>query len=141
MNAERGNGAFWEPGRSDEVDPTVFGRHRPLLFSVAYGMLGSVMDAEDVVQEAFLRWQRTPSAEVHPSKAYLSAVVTRLCIDQLRSARARRATWGPGCPSRCLRSGTLGNRPFWTGEHRRGGPRLRPHLGYRLETKASSQQS
>ena len=78
MNAGRGNGASWEPGRS-EVDPSeVFGRHRPLLFSVAYGMLGSVMDAEDVVQEAFLRWQRTPRAEVRSPKAYLSAVVTRL---------------------------------------------------------------
>ena len=109
MNAVRGNGAFWEPGRSDEVDPAVFGRHRPLLFSVAYGMLGSVMDAEDVVQEAFLRWQRTPSAEVHPSKAYLSAVVTRLCIDQLRSARARRAGYvGPWLPEPLLTERDVG---------------------------------
>ena len=53
-------------------------------------MLGSVMDAEDVVQEAYLRWQRASETEVRSPKAYLSAVVTRLCIDQLRSARARR---------------------------------------------------
>ncbi len=103
MKAERGNGASWEPGRS-EVDPSeVFGRHRPLLFSVAYGMLGSVMDAEDVVQEAFLRWRRTPRAEVRSPKAYLSAVVTRLCIDQLRSARARREEYvGPWLPEPLL---------------------------------------
>ena len=82
------------------MDPSeVFGRHRPLLFSVAYGMLGSVMDAEDVVQEAFLRWQRTPRAEVRSPKAYLSAVVTRLCIDQSRSAKARREEYvGPWLP-------------------------------------------
>lgn len=68
----------------------VYDRHRPLLFSVAYRMLGSVMDAEDVVQEAFVRWRRAPAAEVRSPKAYLSAVVTRLCIDRLRSARERR---------------------------------------------------
>ena len=62
-------------------------------------MLGCVMDAEDVVQEAFLRWQRAPRAEVRSPKAYLSAVVTRLCIDQLRSARKRREEYvGPWLP-------------------------------------------
>ena len=68
----------------------VFDRHRPLLFSIAYRMLGSVMEAEDVVQEAFLRWQGAPEDEVRSPSAYLSTVVTRLCIDRLRSARARR---------------------------------------------------
>jgi RNA polymerase sigma-70 factor, ECF subfamily len=77
----------------------VFDRHRPLLFSIAYRMLGSVMDAEDVVQEAFVRWQRAPETEVRSPKAYLSTVVTRLCIDQLRSARARREEYvGPWLP-------------------------------------------
>jgi RNA polymerase sigma-70 factor (ECF subfamily) len=103
MNAECGNGASWESG-GREVDPSeVFGRYRPLLFSVAYGMLGSVMDAEDVVQEAFLRWQRMPRAEVRSPKAYLSAVVTRLCIDHLRSARSRREEYvGPWLPEPLL---------------------------------------
>ena len=74
-------------------------RHRPLLFSIAYRMLGSVMDAEDVVQEAFVRWRRAPEAEVRSPKAYLSAVVTRLCIDRLRSARERREEYvGPWLP-------------------------------------------
>ena len=97
------------PQGPDEAAGDLFDRHRPLLFSIAYRMLGSVMDAEDVVQEAFLRWQRTPSAEVHPSKAYLSAVVTRLCIDQLRSARARRAGYvGPWLPEPLLTERDVG---------------------------------
>jgi RNA polymerase sigma-70 factor (ECF subfamily) len=75
----------------------VFEEHRPLLFSIAYRMLGSVMDAEDVMQEAFVRWRR--AGEVRSPKAYLSSVVTRLCIDQLRSARARREEYaGPWLP-------------------------------------------
>ena len=81
-------------------DPSeVFDRHRPLLFSIAYRMLGSVMDAEDIVQEAFLRWQRSSRTEVRSPRAYLSADVTRLCIDQLRSAKARREEYvGPWLP-------------------------------------------
>src|ERR687895_210446 len=81
---------------SDEV----FDRHRQLLFSMAYRMLGSVMDAEDVVQEAYLRWQRAArEEEIRSPKSYLAAVVTRLCIDQLRSARARREEYvGPWLP-------------------------------------------
>ena len=76
-----------------------FDLHRPLLFSIAYRMLGSVMDAEDIVQEAFVRWQQAPEAEVRSPKAYLSALVTRLCIDQLRSARTQREEYvGPWLP-------------------------------------------
>lgn len=74
-----------------------FEEHRPLLFSIAYRMLGSVMDAEDVVQEAFVRWRR--AGEARSPKAYLTSVVTRLCIDYLRSARARREEYaGPWLP-------------------------------------------
>ena len=82
-------------GERSTVDPSeIFDQHRPLLFSIAYRMLGSVMDAEDVVQEAFLRWQRT--SEVRSPGAYLSAIITRLCIDQLRSARTQRELYvGP----------------------------------------------
>jgi RNA polymerase sigma-70 factor (ECF subfamily) len=76
-----------------------FERHRSLLFSIAYRMLGSVADAEDVVQEAYLRWQQAPEAEVRSPRSYLSAVVTRLSIDRLRSARARREEYvGPWLP-------------------------------------------
>jgi RNA polymerase sigma-70 factor (ECF subfamily) len=68
---------------------------RPLLFSIAYRMLGSVTEAEDVVQESFLRYQAAlaDSAEIESPKAYLSAVTTRLAIDQLRSARVRRESY------------------------------------------------
>jgi RNA polymerase sigma-70 factor, ECF subfamily len=67
---------------------------RPLMFSIAYRMLGSVADAEDIVQEAFLRYHRASSAgEPESPKAYLSAVTTRLCIDHARSARVRRESY------------------------------------------------
>jgi RNA polymerase sigma-70 factor (ECF subfamily) len=81
----------------------VFDRNRPLLFSIAYRMTGSVMDAEDAVQEAYLRWQRASEDEVRAPSAYLSTVVTRLCIDRLRSARARREHYvGPWLPEPVL---------------------------------------
>jgi RNA polymerase sigma-70 factor (ECF subfamily) len=68
---------------------------RPLLFSIAYRMLGSVVEAEDMVQEAYVRYQRA-AAEVKDPRSYLCAVVTRLCIDHLRSARVRRESYvGP----------------------------------------------
>ena len=66
---------------------------RPLLFAIAYRMVGSVAEAEDVVQDAFVRYQRTLAAgdvDVESPRAYLSAVTTRLAIDHLRSARVRR---------------------------------------------------
>jgi RNA polymerase sigma-70 factor (ECF subfamily) len=68
---------------------------RPLLFSIAYRMLGSVSEAEDVVQDAFLRYQRSiaKETEVASPRAYLSTIVTRLAIDHLRSARVRRETY------------------------------------------------
>jgi RNA polymerase sigma-70 factor (ECF subfamily) len=74
---------------------------RPLLFSIAYRMLGSVAEAEDIVQDAFLRWRRatTEGAEVVSAKSYLAATVTRLAIDHLRRAKTRRETYvGPWLP-------------------------------------------
>jgi RNA polymerase sigma-70 factor, ECF subfamily len=76
-----------------------FERHRPLLFSIAYRMLGSVMDAEDVVQEAYLRWQRVSADGIRSPKSYLSAIVTRLSIDRLRWIKSRREQYvGPWLP-------------------------------------------
>lgn len=68
----------------------LFNQHRPLLFSIAYRMLGSVVDAEDMVQETFLRWHQVAEETVQSAKAYLSSIITRLCIDHLRSARKKR---------------------------------------------------
>ena len=62
---------------------------RPYLFAIAYRMLGSVAEAEDVVQDAFLRYHEA-EIEADSPKAYLATITTRLSIDQLRSARARR---------------------------------------------------
>lgn len=66
-----------------------FEQLRPLLFSIAYRILGSVSEAEDAVQETWLRWEATPTQPTS-TKAFLSAVVTRISIDVLRSARVRR---------------------------------------------------
>jgi RNA polymerase sigma-70 factor (TIGR02957 family) len=78
---------------------------QPLLFSIAYRMLGSVAEAEDVVQEALLRHERARQlgTEIESSKAFLTTVTTRLAIDQLRSARLRRETYfGPWLPEPLL---------------------------------------
>lgn len=72
---------------------------RPLMFSVAYRMLGSVAEAEDVVQEAFLRLHRSAPDDVVNLEAYATTVTTRLALDTLRSARVRRETYvGPWLP-------------------------------------------
>jgi len=78
----------------DDADRTKgFERHRRLLFSIAYRMLGSVADAEDAVQDAFLRWQRASDAEVRSPQAFLVTIVSRLCINYLKSARVQRETY------------------------------------------------
>jgi RNA polymerase sigma-70 factor (ECF subfamily) len=82
-----------------ESSTDVFTAVRPLLFSLAYRMLGSVMDAEDVVQDAFLRWQQADQTEVQVPQAWLTTVVTRLAINRLKSARSQRETYvGPWLP-------------------------------------------
>jgi RNA polymerase sigma-70 factor (ECF subfamily) len=72
---------------------------RPKLMRVAYRMLGSVADAEDAVQESFIRWMRADRSEVREPEAFLRRSVARLCLDQLKSARHRRETYvGPWLP-------------------------------------------
>ncbi len=81
-------------GAADVFDPL-----RPQLIRVAYRMLGSVADAEDAVQEAFVRWMGTDRAAVREPAAFLRRTVTRLCLDQLKSARHNRETYiGPWLP-------------------------------------------
>ena len=85
------------------MDTSQYAQYRPLMFSIAYRMTGSVGDAEDIVQEAFLRAGQDGSgggdARVESPKAYLATITTRLAIDHLRSARVRResyvGTWLP----------------------------------------------
>lgn len=72
---------------------------RPKLIRIAYRMLGSVADAEDAVQDAFIRWMSANRAEVREPEAFLRMTVTRICLDQLKSARRQRETYvGPWLP-------------------------------------------
>ncbi|MBR3192999.1 sigma-70 family RNA polymerase sigma factor, partial [Bosea sp. (in: a-proteobacteria)] len=68
----------------------LFETHRRFLTRLAYRMLGSVSDAEDIVQEAWLRWRDVSQDEVEAPRAYLARTVTRLCLDQMKSARSKR---------------------------------------------------
>jgi RNA polymerase sigma-70 factor, ECF subfamily len=67
-----------------------FQQHRSVLFSIAYRMLGSVADAEDMLQETFIRWQQSVDTEIQSPQAFLVTVISRLCINHLQSARIRR---------------------------------------------------
>ena len=76
-----------------------FEQHRPLLFSIAYRMLGTATDAEDIVQETYLRAQATPVETIQSPKAFLATIATRLCLDRLKSAQVQRETYiGPWLP-------------------------------------------
>ena len=80
-------------------DAAAFEAHRPLLFSIAYRMLGSASEAEDVMQDAWLRALQDEHAGVRSPRAYLTTIVTRLCIDRLRSAERTRMEYpGPWLP-------------------------------------------
>ncbi|MGH3615284.1 MAG: RNA polymerase sigma factor SigJ [Pseudonocardia sp.] len=81
----------------------VFEEQRPRLFGIAYRMLGSAHDAEDAVQDAWLRWAGADRAAVESVPAFLTAVITRLCLNRLASARVRRETYpGPWLPEPVL---------------------------------------
>jgi RNA polymerase sigma-70 factor, ECF subfamily len=81
------------------VPEQAFEQHRAVLLGLAYRLLGSMWDAEDVVQEAYLRWERADRAEIREPRAFLITVVSRLALDQLRSARVTREAYvGPWLP-------------------------------------------
>jgi RNA polymerase sigma-70 factor, ECF subfamily len=76
-----------------------FETYRAYLFSIAYRMLGTTMDAEDMVQETYLRYRATPPEAIASPKAFLTTILTRLCMDQLHLARRQRETYlGPWLP-------------------------------------------
>lgn len=83
------------------IDPaTAFRPLRSRLVGIAYRMLGSVADAEDIVQDAYARWHATDRSEIRDPAAYLARVVTHLCLDHLKSARVRRESYvGPWLPA------------------------------------------
>ena len=80
-----------------QSDP--FEEYRSLLFAMAYRMLGSAMEAEDIVQEAYLRYRATPPESIRTLKSFLTTIVHNLCIDYLRSAQVQRENYvGPWLP-------------------------------------------
>jgi RNA polymerase sigma-70 factor (TIGR02957 family) len=95
----------------------VFAENRPLLFAVAYRMTGSVADAEDIVQDAWLRWSATDPAAVRAPVGYLVKTVTNLALNELTSARARRETYvGPWLPEPLLSAGSVSAGPHGPAE-------------------------
>jgi RNA polymerase sigma-70 factor (ECF subfamily) len=92
-----------EPSGARMTHTEVFQQHRPRLFAIAYRMLGSAAEADDVLQEAFLRFQSAALDEIESVQGYLATIVTRLCLNELTSARARRETYvGPWLPEPVL---------------------------------------
>jgi RNA polymerase sigma-70 factor (TIGR02957 family) len=86
-----------------EPDDETFEAHRDLMFAVAYRMLGTVADAEDAVQDAWLRWSAAPRGDVTQPRAYLTKIITNTSLNRLRSARARREAYlGPWLPEPLL---------------------------------------
>ena len=76
-----------------------FETYRSYLFAIAYRMLGSAMDAEDMVQETYLRYQTTPKDSITSLKAFLTTIISRLCVDQLQLAHRKRDVYlGPWLP-------------------------------------------
>src|SRR5438105_4209149 len=91
---------------SDAAIAEIWRAHHRHLLNVAYRMLGSVSDAEDAVQEAFTRLLHTDSDAIDDMRAWLVVVVSRICLDQLRSARVRRETYvGPWFPEPVIPAG------------------------------------
>ena len=87
------------------MEPDIFHTDRPLLFSIAYRMLGSASDAEDVLQDAWLRYRSVERTAIRSPKALATTIVTRLCLDRLKSARATREEYiGPWLPEPVLTS-------------------------------------
>src|SRR5207244_12218765 len=95
--------------REDEAFADAWREHRRYVLDVAYRMLGTVGDAEDVVQETFSRLLRQDPEQIQDVRGWLVVVATRLCLDQLRSARSRRESYvGPWLPEPGVEGDTAG---------------------------------
>lgn len=95
--------AFRPSANAARIDVREFEAHRGLLFSIAYRMLGSASDAEDIVQDAWLRFSSAPPEPIRSVRAYLGTIVTRLCLDRLKAARTTREQYvGPWLPEPML---------------------------------------
>ncbi|MFF4100992.1 RNA polymerase sigma-70 factor [Streptomyces sp. NPDC001903] len=93
-------------GPSADPDQQVFHRHRNLLFSVAYRILGTAADAEDAVQDAWIKWSAADRSRVAEPKAYLTRIVSNVALARLRSTRHQRETYvGPWLPEPILTTG------------------------------------
>src|ERR1700744_5978787 len=80
-----------QPGDlSNSIRLAMFEQYRGLLFSIAYRMLGTVADAEDMLQETFIRWQQTKDEDIRSPRAFLVTIISRLCINHLQLARVQR---------------------------------------------------
>jgi RNA polymerase sigma-70 factor (ECF subfamily) len=87
------------------MEQDVFNTDRPLLFSIAYRMLGSASDAEDVLQDAWVRYRTVDQSTIRSPRAFATTIVTRLCLDRLKSVRTTRETYiGPWLPEPVLTS-------------------------------------
>ncbi len=88
---------------SSHISTDEFEQYRPLLFSIAYRMLGNASEVEDMLQTAYLRYRSTDASEILVLKTYLCTIVTRLCLDYLKSARVQREQYiGPWLPEPIL---------------------------------------
>jgi RNA polymerase sigma-70 factor, ECF subfamily len=109
VRAEWSKGAAVQTVQTGQTDPQTdpqtdrFEAYRALLFAIAYRMLGSAMEAEDIVQEAYVRYRATPPAAIRSLKSLLTTIVHHLCLDQLKSAQAQREHYvGPWLPEPIL---------------------------------------
>src|SRR6266478_4762695 len=89
-NDPRHHGRIETNGARDVIRLATFDQYRGLLFSIAYRMLGTVADAEDMLQETFIRWQQTSDDDIRSPRAFLVTIISRLCLSHLQSARLRR---------------------------------------------------
>ncbi|CAM5556260.1 hypothetical protein SVIOM342S_08880 [Streptomyces violaceorubidus] len=126
----------WDEGVTTDTATDVFEEHRPVLLGVAYRMLGRLADAEDVVQEAGLRWSGADRSGVREPRGYLVRVTTRLAIDRLRQVQVARRDVRRPVAARALRHRLRGRR---AGHRGAGRPRrLRVPRGPRLSSGSLS---